>query len=170
MARPIIDLTGKRFGRLIARERVENLPGSNQPRWRCDCDCGGVNTVYGMALRDGSVRSCRCLARDTTRSRATVHGFTAGKRAPEYKALEGARRRCTKSYVPEYRNYGGRGIEYRMPENLGTATADLIAAIGRRPDGLQLDRIDNDGHYEIGNLRWATRTEQLANRRNTKAV
>lgn len=65
---------------------------------------------------------------------------------------------------------GRRGIEYRMSDNLGDATAALIAAIGRRPAGLQLDRINNDGHYEIGNLHWATRTQQINNRRPKEAM
>jgi hypothetical protein len=64
-----------------------------------------------------------------------------------------------------YTGYGGRGIEYRMPDDPGEATSLLIEAIGLCPKGMTLDRINNDGHYEIGNLRWATWSEQNRNRR-----
>jgi hypothetical protein len=92
----------------------------------------------------------------------TTHGLT---HTPEYEALEQARRRCISPAHPKFASYGGRGIEYRLPAALGEATALLLKAIGSRPDGMSLDRIDNDGHYEVGNLRWATRSEQQRNKR-----
>lgn len=67
-----------------------------------------------------------------------------------------------------YRHYGGRGIEYRLPLDFGEAARLLLASIGPRPKGYTLDRIDNDGHYEIGNLRWATKSEQNRNRRGLR--
>jgi hypothetical protein len=92
---------------------------------------------------------------------ATTHGLYE---TPEYRALVHARDRCTNPGDRAFKHYGGRGIEYRLPAALGEATALLIETIGPRPDGLTLDRIDNDGHYEIGNLRWATWEEQHRNK------
>lgn len=83
----------------------------------------------------------------------------------EYRALGAARSRCLNPNVNQYPNYGGRGIEYRLPSDRGEATRLLIEAIGPRPAGTSLDRIDNEGHYEIGNLRWATPSEQMSNKR-----
>lgn len=77
----------------------------------------------------------------------------------------GAFQRCSNPNNPRYADYGGRGIEYRLPRNFHVAARQLLAAIGPRPEGMTLDRCDNDGHYEIGNLRWATPAEQQANRR-----
>jgi hypothetical protein len=99
-------------------------------------------------------------------ARATTHGLGG---TPEYHALWGARRRCINPSDSRFADYGGRGIEYRFPTDYGDATALLIEAIGPRPEGLTLDRIDNEGHYEVGNLRWATRSEQQRNRRPWKS-
>jgi DNA-binding XRE family transcriptional regulator len=71
MPRPLIDLVGKRFGRLT----VMHMAGQNkhgQHRWLCQCDCGGVSTVVGTSLRRGTTRSCGCLA----------NGVELGKPAP----------------------------------------------------------------------------------------
>lgn len=97
------------------------------------------------------------------RAALTTHGLS---RTIEYNLLSRARTRCLDPNDKSYHNYGGRGIEYRLPVDLAEATRALLAAIGPRPHkGLSLDRIDNDGHYEIGNLRWATASEQRRNQR-----
>jgi hypothetical protein len=67
--------------------------------------------------------------------------------------------RCTNPKNPDYQQYGGRGIEFRF-----TSPTELVAAIGMRPAGMTLDRIDSGGHYEVGNVRWATPKEQANNR------
>jgi hypothetical protein len=59
-----------------------------------------------------------------------------------------------------YRYYGGRGIKF-----LFTSFEQFLAELGPRPSGMSLDRIENDGNYEPGNVRWATRSEQVQNRR-----
>ena len=71
-----------------------------------------------------------------------------------------AKQRCTNPKDPRYRDYGGRGIEFRF-----NSFAEFFADIGPRPVGHTLHRVNNDGHYETGNVRWATPKEQAANRR-----
>jgi hypothetical protein len=88
---------------------------------------------------------------------------------PEYRAWKQARQRCRNPHNPDYHHYGGRGIEFRFE-----TFRDFLNALktAENPTGLRpspqhsLDRYpNNDGHYEIGNMRWATLSEQRLNRR-----
>ena len=88
----------------------------------------------------------------------TTHGMF---RAPEYAAYKDAKRRCNNPTNARWTSYGGRGIEVRF-----LSFEDFYAHIGKRPEGdYSLERIDNDGHYEKGNVKWATRSEQQHNKR-----
>ena len=92
--------------------------------------------------------------------RSRTHGeYVDRKASKEFEAWNQARWRCENPKHHAYRYYGGRGIEVRC------TFAELLADIGRCPPGLSLDRIDTRGHYEVGNLRWATWKEQGLNRR-----
>lgn len=82
------------------------------------------------------------------------------KAHPERKAFHRAKNRCTNPNNKDWNDYGGRGIQF-----LFTSFEQFFAEIGKRPAGKTLDRRNNDGHYEPGNVRWATRTEQNLNRR-----
>ena len=78
----------------------------------------------------------------------------------ESRAYSNAIQRCTDPMHPYFARYGGRGIEFRFK-----SFDEFIQHIGAKPSAnLSLDRINNDGHYEIGNVRWATQEQQLANR------
>jgi hypothetical protein len=83
------------------------------------------------------------------------------RHSPEYRAYHDAKQRCTNSKSQKWKAYGGRGIEFRL-----ASFDEFIAAIGPRiSPSHSLDRIETNGHYEIGNIRWATRAEQIATRR-----
>lgn len=90
-----------------------------------------------------------------------THGMS---KTPTYIAWIEARKRCFKPQNERFHYYGGRGIT--MCPRWAESFENFLADMGLRPDGLSLDRIDNDGNYEPGNCRWATQLEQVSNRRN----
>jgi hypothetical protein len=92
------------------------------------------------------------------------HGQAGTARSAEYRAYQDAKKRCNTVTDKHYDLYGGRGIEFRF-----ASFQDFFKELGPRPDGLELDRIDNDGHYEVGNVRWTDRETQVLNSRHPKA-
>jgi hypothetical protein len=99
--------------------------------------------------------------RDTDTGRLMpIHGMTG---TPEHRAWLDMRKRCVNPRNKKFKHYGGRGI--RVCERWDSF-ANFYADLGPRPSPLHsLDRIDNDGNYESGNCRWATRSEQRRNQR-----
>ena len=97
------------------------------------------------------------------------HGDFVGHRrqtTPEYNSYFGAKQRCQYKNHIGYARYGGRGIEFRF-----ASFAQFLEEVGRKPTPEHsLDRIDNDGHYEPGNVRWATRIEQMRNTVSKKTL
>lgn len=82
--------------------------------------------------------------------------------SPEYRSYTGAKQRCCNPKNPAYHRYGGRGIEFRFG-----SFAEFFAALGERPsDGHSVERVNNDGHYESGNVVWADDATQYRNMRS----
>lgn len=148
-----IDITGQRFGRLVAIAPLKST--SQGVRWECICDCGQRASVLTKKLRNGHTKSCGCL-------QATVHVTHGRTRTPEYRAWQSMLARCDDPNGVMWHRYGGRGIKvcdrWRVFEN-------FFADVGPKPGkGYSLDRIDNDGDYCPSNVRWATKIEQDTNR------
>jgi hypothetical protein len=170
----LIDLTGKQFGRLT----VVTLHGRDAHRistWLCRCECGNSSVVSASRMKRGRTKSCGCLMREVARAnlRGNNHGLThghsrlhkqTGKRGhtPEYITWRGMLQRCNNPSAANFQRYGGRGISvcerWESFEN-------FLADMGPRPPAHTIDRIDVNGHYESGNVRWATAKEQTRNRR-----
>ena len=110
--------------------------------------------------------SCGCLQREKARATRRTHGEgSAIHRVDEYVAWQKMRARCLNPRRPDYPDYGGRGI--RICDRWERYEC-FLADLGRKPSkSHSLDRIDVNGHYEPGNVKWSTPTEQARNKRNT---
>jgi hypothetical protein len=152
-----IDISNQRFGRLIALY-PDGKDTSNTVKWRCLCDCGKESTVSGPHLRKGRIKSCGCLIVDTH----VTHGMTG---TPEYAAWNGMIGRCHNQSNQRWAHYGGRGITV-CDEWRGDFVA-FLNHVGKKPGaGFSIDRINVDGNYEPGNVRWASQKTQCRNRTN----
>lgn len=162
---------GSRFGRLVVL--TDNDSGKHR-KCLCRCDCGKQVPVGSYGLTTGNSKSCGCLKRELQSKRARKHGDVTwvGKKlivTPEYKSWQGMLSRCRNENNVDYRNYGGRGITVFV--DWVTSYEKFLAYVGRRPGPrYSIDRINVNGNYEPGNVRWATQKQQAQNRRNTLCI
>lgn len=158
------DLTGQRFGRLVAIEYLGARPsktGYKRTWWRCACDCGLITEVVAPALVQGNTKSCGCYLEDSRHTHTRTHGKSHTR---EFAIWNTMRARCSNPNSEQWKYYGGRGI--KVCAEWANDFAAFISHIGPRPsERHSIDRIDVEGHYEPGNVRWATAREQRLNQR-----
>jgi len=159
-----VDITGKKFGMLVAIRRVGSKSG--RALWECKCDCG--NTAYRLAksLNYGEVVSCGCKHLKILRTNAITHNKW-GERL--YWVWHSMMQRVDNPNRREYRWYGRRGItvcdEWRDYEKFREwAYANGYDENAPRGE-CTIDRINYDGNYEPSNCRWVGMDVQRKNRR-----
>lgn len=152
---------GRRFGNLtviIPWGRKRKADGSyvKSPVTLCICKCGQLTAPHRGQLLQGRPTSCTTCAKKTHGLSKTYLGTT----------FRGIKRRCDDPRATGYQNYGARGIKCLL-----NSPQEILDDIGHRPSKTHtIDRIKNNGHYEKGNIRWATKLEQGANKRTNKYI
>ena len=159
---------GKRFGRLVVLREGPRYESDGHRRWFCRCDCGEERLIAASSLRKKVTVSCGCWMRAIGGAANSRHKHARhGRVTPEYRAWVGMITRCYNPKCANYSDYGGRGI--KVCDEWRHSFEEFVAHIGFRPSRKHsIDRIDNDKGYEPGNARWATKPEQMRNRRNTR--
>ena len=168
-----IDISNKKFGKLLAVKRCTNMSGKTA--WECKCDCGNITFVTTSNLTCNRIRSCGCLKIKQLLERSTTHNQ---RHTVLYSVWRGLRQRCNNPKHASYHNYGGRGIKVceewdkSFQSFYDWSYANGYSTENQKDEKLKLtiDRIDNNGNYEPSNCRWVDRKTQTRNMRTTRFI
>ena len=162
------EMLGQHYGRL----RVLSVCEDDKRYLMCLCQCGIEKRIRRDHVRAGRTISCGCESRRLSRERILNRKVPIGlkhgaSRSRAYSTWLSMKQRCLNPNFRHYHRYGGRGIAIC---ERWLSFENFLADMGQPPDGGTIDRIDNDGNYEPGNCRWATRSVQASNRSVNKLV
>ena len=160
-----IEMVGKRFGKWVVLEKGAFGSHTIDTKWLCRCDCGTVRLVAGKTLRYGSSQSCGCTMKEFI---ATVNKSHGKSKTKTYKTWAAMIRRCHKFSNPDYKFYGGRGIT--VCDEWRHSFERFLADMGEKPEGKEIDRINNAEGYYPGNCRWVTHIENCHNFRRNRVI
>lgn len=160
----LIDLTGKKCGRLTVIRRCPINTKQNKPQWECLCECGNTVIVSASSLRSGNTKSCGCYKRDIDRLVNTTHGESKTKL---YHIWSSIKDRCYNVHAKSYKDYGERGITM-CDEWLNSYESFRDWAIEHGyEDGLSIERVDVNSNYCPANCTWIPLSKQCDNKRTT---
>lgn len=156
------DLTGKKFGRLVVLGKSSKKQ-NGKIHWWCQCECGNLANTYTGALISGNTKSCGCLQRQRSAEVSTIHGQSKrGGQSKTYSSWASMMSRCYNPKVKHYSYYGGRGLSVCKRWH---SFAEFLSDMGEKPEGLSLERTNNNKDYSPENCRWATPSDQSRNAR-----
>lgn len=162
-----IDLTGKRFGRLVVIRQAGHK--RKEISWECVCDCGEHCVSAGYNLRSGKKTDCGNHKREKISESNKKHGLYGSRIHSIYYNMKN---RC---YNPKYylfRHYGGKGVTV-CEEWMGDAGIENFykwSIENGYQETLSIDRIDNAKGYSPDNCRWTTMKDQQNNRTNNRRI
>lgn len=160
--KPIVydDLTGYIFNRLTVIE-IDKSNVTKEAYWICICECGNTTSCRASHLKSGNIQSCGCYKIESH----ITHGLT---NTPLYRRWSEIKSRCYNENYEAYKYYGERGISmyYEWIDNPVLFIEYVTKLENYQKEGYTIDRINVNGNYEPGNLRWATMQEQAQNKRN----
>lgn len=172
IGKKLIDLTGKKFGRLTVKEKSDN-DQNGKSRWLCICGCGVEKTIYGHSSRSNHTKSCGCLNKEIVSQMGKLnkrHGHT-NKNSKTYRAWTGMRDRCNNKNNKRYEDYGGRGIKVcERWSNKKNGFENFLEDIGEIPKDRYLCRVRINGNYFPKNCKLSRREEQSKNKRTTRLI
>lgn len=161
------DLTGQRFGRLVAMKIVERDSFKNKVQWECMCDCGNLIIAFACNLTRLHTQSCGCYMLDRVSEAKTIHGMARKNNAhPLYRIWHGMKARCYNPKDMNYKSYGERGIDICKEWQTFIPFRDWALKNGWSAD-LSIERKDVNLGYSPINCRFATQIEQARNKRRT---
>lgn len=173
MVKRLIDLTGKRFGRLIVLKRVPNDNHGNV-NWECLCDCGNKKIIRGAHLRGGLTSSCGCYNHENIVSLGKkwgghnkIHGM---KHSRLYDLWSNMKARCYNPKTDSFEWYGAKGIKVCKEWKHDFLKFYKWAMANGYKENLSIDRLDNTKDYSPENCKWSTMKEQQNNRSNNHIV
>jgi hypothetical protein len=152
----IPEMDNKKFANLTVI-KFDHYDG-NSRHYLCKCDCGRERICNGSDLRLNKVKRC-------SECKKAIHKTHGMKSTSIWVIWTGIKSRCLNSNNRAYKNYGDRGITIC---DRWKSFELFYEDMGNRPDGLQIDRINNDGPYSKENCRWVTPKENCNNRRNSE--
>lgn len=159
-------MIGKEFGRLTVLYEGEKT--AHHKWYVCKCDCGNEKLARSDRLKTGKIKSCGCYEKEYREYLVELGKFIRYTK----KTWERMKYRAHNYRGKWGEHYKKRGItvcdRWVKGENGMSGWECFYADMGDRPEGLTLDRINNNGNYEPGNCRWATWSEQNSNKGNSK--
>lgn len=146
------DFIGKKYNKLTAKKLFKI---GRKKMFLCECECGNTIEISPINLLNGYNKSCGCAR--------NKHGLW---KHPLYNIWKSMKSRCLNPNDKDYEGYGGRGITMN-PDwvDVKKYIEDIESVLGKRPDGMTIDRLDNNKGYYIDNLRYANASQQNINKR-----